>query len=147
MGKLVDHRRPDLVGKFVGIREVGFEREAEERDPIRAGRPARPPFGARHALVKPVERLVGLDVVVADLVGRRFVGHDDRDFVECCRERLRDRIERNRDQLLERAVARDSGSGVPDAPAALGHGDRILGAWRTSRRRTRPPIPTDSWSR
>ena len=73
------------------------------------GDPVGAPFRPRHALVQAVQGLVRLDLVLAPLVGRRLVGDDDRDLVEGGRERLRDRVEGAADQLLERAMAAETG--------------------------------------
>ena len=77
---------------------------------------------------------------------RRLVGDDDGDLVEGGRERLRDRVEGEPDQLLERAVS-GAGTAGPGPAAALGHGARILGAMEPCRRRMLPPSRTaSSWS-
>jgi hypothetical protein len=105
VGELVDDREPDLVCQVVRVREVLLERQSEERDPVGHRRPVRAPLGPRDALVQAVQGLVGVDVVVAALVRRRFVIDHDRDLVESAGERLGDRREGVADQRLERAMA------------------------------------------
>ena len=68
VGELVDDRHPDLVGEVVGVGEVLLERQPEEGDPVRDGRPVGAPFGPRDALVQAVQGLVRLDLVLAPLV-------------------------------------------------------------------------------
>ena len=90
MRELVDDRDPDLVGEVVWIGEVRLEGQTEERDPVGDGRPVRAPVGARDTLVEAVQGVVGIELVLAPLVGRRFVGDDDRDLIERLGERVRD---------------------------------------------------------
>ena len=70
VGQLVDDRDPDLLGEVVGVGEVGFERQSEQRDPV--GR--RDPVGAvlrpGDALVQAVERVVRPELVLAELLAR-----------------------------------------------------------------------------
>ena len=104
MGELVDDRDPDLVGEVVRVGEVRLEGQTEERDPVRDRRPVRAPVGARDTLVQAVQGVVGIELVLAPLVGRRFVGDDDRDLIERLGERVRDGRQGQVDEVLEGAV-------------------------------------------
>ena len=132
MGELVDDRQPDLVGEVVRIREILLEREAEQRDPVGDGRPVRTPLGARDALVQSVQGLVRSDLVLAALIGGRFVGDDHGDLVERARERLGDRVERDGDQFLERTVVAGARASGARTATAFGHGARILGVMESA---------------
>ena len=95
-----------------------------DRDPVAA------PLVQRHALVQAVQGLVGPEAVLAQLVGRRLVGDDERDLVERAAERLRDAGDGAIDEPVEPLVAGRPGPDrdEPGAASALRHGARILAA-------------------
>ena len=78
---------PDLVGEVLRIREVLLEGEPEQRDPVRATPPSRPPIRSGARPRTGVERVVRPQLVLVPLVGGRLVGDHDRDLVQGGRER------------------------------------------------------------
>ena len=131
VGELVDDRDPDLVGEVVRVGEVGLQRQPEQRDPVGLADPVRPPLGAGDALVQPVQRVVGLEPVLAALLRGRLVVDDDRDLLERRGERHRDGRQRSRHEVLEPPMpggrSPAAGGRGAGAASALGHGARILG--------------------
>jgi pimeloyl-ACP methyl ester carboxylesterase len=125
--ELMDDGHPDLIGEVLGVCEVGLERKTEQGDPVRDGRPVRAPLSARDSLVEAVQRLVHGDLVLGPLLLGWLVRDDDRDLVEGARERLGDRIEGDRNELVETTVSREETGGSRTA-TALGHCARILRA-------------------
>src|SRR3954447_7952574 len=75
--ELVQHRAADLVLELARLGEVLLEREPEERDPVRDGGPVGAIGGGWDALVQPVERLVLVHALVAELLQRRLVVDHD----------------------------------------------------------------------
>ena len=128
VGKLVDERDPHFVGEIVGVGEVRFERQPEERDPVRIWRGVGAPLGAGDAFVQAVQLVIPAEIVLASLLVGQVVLDDDGHLVEGSRERHRDGSDGAGDQFLERAMADGANGGGPCTTAALGHGARILGA-------------------
>jgi pimeloyl-ACP methyl ester carboxylesterase len=126
----VEERDPYLVGELVRIGEIGFQGQAEDQDPVRLDGPVGAPLVERHALVEAVERLVGAEAVVAQLLRRGLVRDDDGNLVERRAERGRNSGDRPVDQVVEPLVLR--GVGTPGREAgsstALDHGVRMLAA-------------------
>ena len=93
------------------------------------------PLVQRHALVQPVQRLVGPEAVLAELLGAGLVGDDERDLVERAAERLRD-LRRPRG----RRAGRSARAGTPGRMGTSG----IRGgasAWRPYPSRHDPHAP------
>ena len=67
--------------------------------------PVGPVLGARYAFVQAVQRIPGLDAVLAPLLARRLVLDHDRDLGERAPVGIGDRRDRAIDQPLERGRA------------------------------------------
>ena len=103
--ELVKDGAADLVGQLVGIGEVSFKGQAEERDLVGEGHRARALLHARDALVEPVQPAVVGGAAELRLLGHRQLLDDDRDVVEEPPEVRWQRAEDALHEHLERNVA------------------------------------------
>ncbi len=105
MRQLVDDGDADLILQLRRVREVGLERQAEERDLVWQRHVVRAPLGGRHALVQAVEPAVGARAAELGLLSGGGVLDDHGHVLEQHGELRRQAVERAFDEDLEGLVA------------------------------------------